>query len=205
MNKTKKYLLQFIVLVFVLIGIITLYNMNAHSTKTITTTKQVEEVVQVQTPKTQEASSSHEKENTEESKQESTFQQTTDTKKEQSKESTTPQSSTEESTTQEPVQESVRVTIRGIDSIIEDVEVVYKEGLDAFDVLKSVCNQKGISLETTGKGITVYVSSINGLAEMEYGPMSGWKYKVNGQMYSKGAGQYLVKSGDHVEWFYDKA
>ena len=195
MNKTKKYLLQFIVLVFVLIGIITLYNMNAHSTKTITTTKQVEEVVQEQTPKTQEASSSHEKENTEESKQESTFQQTTDTKKEQSK----------ESTTQEPVQESVRVTIRGIDSIIEDVEVVYKEGLDAFDVLKAVCDQKGISLETTGKGITVYVSSINGLAEMEYGPMSGWKYKVNGQMYSKGAGQYLVKSGDHVEWFYDKA
>lgn len=205
MDKTKKYLLQIIILVFILIAIITVYNMNANSTKTITTTKQVEEVVQNTQPETksnQEAIVKKEEETqntSEKSKKESTTNQTVKNNTNQITQSTV---QTEQ---QKPVQESVRVTIRGIDSVISDEKVVYKEGLDAFDVLKSVCNQKGISLETTGKGITVYVKSIQGLSEMQYGAMSGWKYKVNDKMYSKGAGQYQVKSGDHVEWFYDKA
>ena len=41
MNKTKKYVIQFVVLGFMLIGIITLYNMNAQTTKTLTTSKEI--------------------------------------------------------------------------------------------------------------------------------------------------------------------
>ena len=76
---------------------------------------------------------------------------------------------------------------------------------NAFDVLKTLCTNKGISLKTTGVGITVYVKAINGLSERDYGVMSGWKYKVNGEYPGVGAGQYQLKVNDKVEWIYDKA
>ncbi|MFQ7798410.1 MAG: DUF4430 domain-containing protein [Coprobacillus cateniformis] len=35
--------------------------------------------------------------------------------------------------------------------------------------------------------ITVYVKAISGLSERDYGVMSGWKYKVNGEYPGVGA------------------
>ena len=200
MNKTKKYLLQFIILAFILVGIITVYNMNAHHTKVVTVKKEVqEEVVDDSQESMNQTSNQQEspKSSIKEKKESKSISKQDDYQMKQ-------KSSKEEKKTQENIIESVQVTIRGIDGTISDEKVKYKDGLDAFDVLKSVCDANHIPLETSGQGITVYVKSIQGIKEMQYGPMSGWKYKVNGQMYSKGAGQYQVKSGDHVEWFYDQ-
>ncbi len=38
--------------------------------------------------------------------------------------------------------------------------------------------------------------------EFDYGSRSGWKYKVNGSYPSVGAGGYVLKDGDQVEWIY---
>jgi len=51
------------------------------------------------------------------------------------------------------------------------------------------------------KGDT-YVSSINGLAEFDNGPNSGWMYKVNGIIPNVTYDQLVLKNGDSVEWFY---
>lgn len=47
-----------------------------------------------------------------------------------------------------------------------------------------------------------YISKINGLAEMEKGGLSGWKYRVNGKSVDLGVGQQTLKNGDLVEVYY---
>ena len=47
-----------------------------------------------------------------------------------------------------------------------------------------------------------YVSAIDGLAEFEYGEMSGWSYRVNGEDPLVGMSQYKLEDRDSVVWFY---
>ncbi len=76
-------------------------------------------------------------------------------------------------------------------------------GSTVYDVLKQVTNSKGIKISTSGAGATVYVRSINGLAERQHGPMSGWMYKVNGVIPNYGSGSYKVSANDNIVWYYD--
>lgn len=50
----------------------------------------------------------------------------------------------------------------------------------------------------------VYVSSIEGLAEFDGGPQSGWMYRVNGKFPNFSSSLYKVKPGDYVEWLYTR-
>ncbi len=47
-----------------------------------------------------------------------------------------------------------------------------------------------------------YISKIDGLAEMEKGGLSGWKYRLNGKSVDLGVGQQTLKNGDLVEVYY---
>ncbi|AKG37543.1 hypothetical protein VK70_01705 [Paenibacillus durus ATCC 35681] len=47
-----------------------------------------------------------------------------------------------------------------------------------------------------------YVYSIDGLAEYDGGPESGWKYFVNGNEPSVSADKYMLQAGDEVLWKY---
>ena len=47
-----------------------------------------------------------------------------------------------------------------------------------------------------------YVSEIEGLAEFDKGPKSGWMYKVNGSFPGVACSEYKLNSGDYVEWLY---
>ncbi len=49
---------------------------------------------------------------------------------------------------------------------------------------------------------TGYVSEMAGRAEFEEGPLSGWKYRVNGQYATVSAADYVLHPGDEVEWVY---
>jgi hypothetical protein len=50
-----------------------------------------------------------------------------------------------------------------------------------------------------------YVSSMNGLAEFDQGPNSGWLYQVDGSTPSTtGADQYRLSGGERVTWYYIK-
>ena len=48
----------------------------------------------------------------------------------------------------------------------------------------------------------VYVSSINGLAEFDYGGESGWHYAVNNAEPGVGCSEYYLNDGDYVLWHY---
>ena len=47
-----------------------------------------------------------------------------------------------------------------------------------------------------------YISSINGLAEFDNGPNSGWMYNVNGKKIDLTYDKYTVQNGDEIKWFY---
>jgi len=51
-------------------------------------------------------------------------------------------------------------------------------------------------------GVSVYVSSINGLAENDIKTGSGWKYTVNGKFIDKGANLAHVSNHDSVHWYF---
>lgn len=201
MNKTKKYVIQFVVLGFMLIGIITLYNMNAQSTKTLTTSKEITESI----PQDQEKIVEKENQSEDQSSHEQKSTQPSTTNK-SSVENThqSQQKPPSDNKQQNESQTGINVSVVGVDGTIAAGVIEYNNQ-NAFDVLKTLCTNKGISLKTTGAGITVYVKAINGLSEREYGVMSGWKYKVNGEYPGVGAGQYQLKVNDKVEWIYDKA
>lgn len=78
------------------------------------------------------------------------------------------------------------------------------QGDSPYDLLEGVLGKENI--ETTGSGASVYVSGIKDekgwLREFDYGAQSGWIYKVNGAFLSQGAGEYQVKDGDEIYWYY---
>lgn len=84
--------------------------------------------------------------------------------------------------------------------ILQSVPYVWtNDVVSVLDILEKVLTGQGISYKVSAG----YVSEINGLAEKKPGyPRSGWKFKVNGVIADKGAGAYVLKSGDRVEWYY---
>jgi hypothetical protein len=72
-------------------------------------------------------------------------------------------------------------------------------GVTPFALLQST----GLSYETDATG--AYVKSIAGVAEFDYGPNSGWLYKVNGiETIKESAAAYKLNAGDELEWFYTR-
>ena len=59
-------------------------------------------------------------------------------------------------------------------------------------------NNAGISYTTNG----IYISEINGLAEKDNGPNSGWMYRQNGIIASEGYAARKLSDGDVIKWFY---
>lgn len=72
-------------------------------------------------------------------------------------------------------------------------------GDTVLDVLRMAGVKWNIPMTISNSG---YVSEIDGLAEFDQGPLSGWKYKVNGVFPSVGAGAYELSPGDRVTWVY---
>lgn len=75
--------------------------------------------------------------------------------------------------------------------------------IEAGDTVLEVLRMAGVKwnlpmvITTSG-----YISEIDGLAEFDKGPLSGWKYKVNGVFPSVGADDYELSPGDRVEWVF---
>ena len=213
MNKTKKYTLIFIVVCFLFIGGAGIYNACFSSnqkspvvSEKIENSDEKEEIDSNQ----QEITKQEEKEE-QDSSQTTSKQETTTSKQETttSKQETTSTDQTEELSQQEEQQNevvedvaSVNVSITGVDGVIAQDYVEYEDNMSAYDALKILADNYEISVKTSGIGQRVYIKGINGLMEFDYGSRSGWKYKVNGSYPSVGAGGYVLKDGDQVEWIY---
>ncbi|CDF58683.1 DUF4430 domain-containing protein [Thermobrachium celere] len=86
-------------------------------------------------------------------------------------------------------------------------KVIYKGYVEinsktAAEVTLKVLIENKISYRTKGTGSSIYFSSIAGLRERDYGEKSGWCYYVNGVKAPVGAGGYILKNGDILEWKY---
>lgn len=104
-----------------------------------------------------------------------------------------------------PVKQTVSITVIGINTTMMQGNIEVNSSSTAYSVLRELAKQNGKSISTKGFGSTVYVSGIDGLKEFDYGPSSGWMYKVNGTPPNIGAGAYKVKAGDQVIWYYVNA
>ena len=83
------------------------------------------------------------------------------------------------------------MTITGINENFYNSDMPLKEGATAYSIL----SETGLSYKKTGFGSATYVRAINGLAEKDHGPLSGWMYKVNGVAPNISAGGYKLKKG----------
>lgn len=88
--------------------------------------------------------------------------------------------------------------------ILYPSEIEFYEGETVFDVLKRVCNEAGIQMESewTPMYDSYYVSGINNLYEFDCGKDSGWMYCVNSWYPNYGCSKYTLEDGDVVEWRY---
>lgn len=226
MNKTKKYTLIFIVVCFLFIGGAGIYNACFSSNqKSPVVSEKIEnndekeeidsnqqEITKQEEKEEQDSSQKEENKATQDkTESQSTTQSQTTSKQETttSKQETTSTDQTEELSQQEEQQNevvedvaSINVSITGVDGVITQDHVEYEDNMSAYDALKILADNYEISVKTSGIGQTVYVKGINGLMEFDYGSRSGWKYKVNGSYPSVGAGGYVLKDGDQVEWIY---
>ncbi len=88
--------------------------------------------------------------------------------------------------------------------ILKKTTVTFEQGETVHDVLKRVCREKGIHMESTYTPVydSAYVEGINQLYEFDCGSESGWMYKVNGWFPNYGSSQYEVSDGDEIAWVY---
>ena len=83
--------------------------------------------------------------------------------------------------------------------ILDVTEIPIQEGDTVYQILTETAQACGIQVE---HGSNYYISGIQYLYEMQYGDLSGWMYRVNGELPSVGCGEYLLHDGDVIEWLY---
>lgn len=89
--------------------------------------------------------------------------------------------------------------------IIPETEFVLLEDETAFDLLERVLAYHRIPLDYNGNTATdIYIRGIDNIYEMDYGEMSGWMYRVNGDFPDSGCGACILEDGDTVEWIYTR-
>ncbi|CAI6086875.1 S-layer homology domain-containing protein [Cohnella sp. JJ-181] len=84
-------------------------------------------------------------------------------------------------------------------TLLAPTTVDLRVGDTAFSVLERAMPGK---VRSSGSGETLYVSSIDGLSELDLGPKSGWMYAVGDAYPSGSANLYKLKPGDRVVWQY---
>jgi hypothetical protein len=70
--------------------------------------------------------------------------------------------------------------------------------LNPNETAYTLLQRTGLTIGTRG----MYVYSIEGLAEFDYGAGSGWMYSVNGVFPVTAASDYIVRNNNRVEWLY---
>lgn len=88
-------------------------------------------------------------------------------------------------------------------SIVELTQIICQEGDTVWSATKRLLDERGIPYQYEQKSAdSIYVTSINGLAQFDYGQQSGWMYAVNGEYPNINCGQYEVAPGDVIRWRY---
>ena len=82
--------------------------------------------------------------------------------------------------------------------ILERTTITVGKGMTALDQLAIAARNHKIQLDIKSD----YVAGIGYIYEKEFGDVSGWMYRVNGEYASVNAINYELKDGDFIEWLY---
>ena len=213
-EKTKRFVIVFITISLVFILGIGCYNAYSNTGEDIQ--KENISLVDHEEEKISISDDQQKKENTDtqqEQAQKESSQQTTTKQKNQTTKKTT-QKSTQTNSTSNRKQEStqtetdktvekektitVNVKVEGVHTVMMSGEVELAKNASVYDALVKLAskNNKKVS------GSSSYITGIGDLCEKDYGPLSGWMYKVNGTSPQKGAGSYKLSNSDQVLWYY---
>ncbi len=82
--------------------------------------------------------------------------------------------------------------------------VMFYEGESAIDILKRELKENKIhyEIESSLGEEGAYIEGIANIYEKDFGDLSGWLYRINGEMPDCSASQYEVKENDVIEWVY---
>lgn len=103
---------------------------------------------------------------------------------------------------QKPTEEPNFTVVDALDNKTIFSAYVDVSGKTVGDVTLNSLMSKGISVEATGSGYSLYISAIAGIREKEHGKNSGWIYFVNGNSPQVGCGSYKLNKGDKIIWKY---
>lgn len=90
------------------------------------------------------------------------------------------------------------------DGVIFAARTEFSDGETVFDVLRRVCRENRIHMESSTTPIygSVYIEGIANLYEFDCGVGSGWVFTVNGVSPSFSSSSIALSPGDVVEWKY---
>ena len=77
--------------------------------------------------------------------------------------------------------------------------ITAKKGTSVFSVLDEVLNKNNIGYVEGSEG---YISSINGLSELDHGKNSGWMFTIDGKHITTGCREAKLNSSSTLVWFY---
>jgi hypothetical protein len=86
--------------------------------------------------------------------------------------------------------------------ILDTTAVTLEPGQTVLNALQTGTRNNGIQMDTNGAGATAYIRGIANIYERDCGPLSGWKYYVNGVSQGVGCGQVELHDGDVVSWYF---
>lgn len=87
-------------------------------------------------------------------------------------------------------------------AILEKTTFSAEEGDTVYDILLEAAKTYHITLDNRGAQGAAYIAGINQLYEFDFGELSGWMYRVNGEFPDVGCQSYTVSDGDTIEWLY---
>jgi hypothetical protein len=88
--------------------------------------------------------------------------------------------------------------------IFPATKINFQSGESVFDVLQREMRGAGIHMAFRRPPVidSVYVEAINNIYEFDAGALSGWVYRVNGELPDMSASMYFLQPDDEVEWLY---
>ena len=86
--------------------------------------------------------------------------------------------------------------------VLAETTFALSEGESVFDILEQASRKYRIHTEHDRSGKMAYIRGIAYIYELEYGDLSGWIYRVNGESPSVGCGSYILSDGDRIVWHY---
>lgn len=88
--------------------------------------------------------------------------------------------------------------------ILDETTFAVAQGDTVYDILMEAAKRCNIQVDNRGAAGNAYIAGIGYLYEFDYGDLSGWMYKVDGEFPDVGCQSYALKGGETIEWLYTK-